>query len=159
MKNKSLLGKQFNDLKVIKKDKVKNHRQYWKCLCKCGNITYVSTYNLTSKKIKTCGCIFKRINPKGEKHPNFGRKFPGLNSNKKNGMWKGDKVSYKTLHQWIRRHKTKTKLCEKCKIKKPYDLANISGKYKRDIKDFKWLCRSCHMLSDGRMNNLKQYRR
>jgi len=37
----------------------------------------------------------------------------------------------------------------------PYDVANISGKYKRDIKDFEWLCRLCHMTKDGRLEALK----
>ncbi len=76
-----------------------------------------------------------------------------------NPMWKGDKVSYYSIHEWIANRKPKPKLCEKCKKKPPYDLANISGKYKRDINDFKWLCRKCHMIEDGSyiiaINNLK----
>ena len=68
--------------------------------------------------------------------------------------WKGDKVGYKSLHQWIKRNKPKSEYCEECKNQKSYDLANISGKYKRDINDYKWLCRKCHMIEDGRLNNL-----
>lgn len=74
----------------------------------------------------------------------------------KNPNWKGDKVGYNALHNWIRRHKPKPKLCEECKKKKPDDLANISGEYKRDIDDFKWVCRGCHMKSDGRLKKLAQ---
>jgi len=84
-----------------------------------------------------------------------------LNTNnigERNGMWKGDKVGIKQLHGWIKERKKKPKFCEKCKINKPFDLANISGKYLRDIKDYEWLCRSCHMKSDGRINNLKQFK-
>ena len=33
----------------------------------------------------------------------------------------------------------------------PYDLANISQEYRRDVDDFEWLCRSCHMKKDGRI--------
>ena len=77
----------------------------------------------------------------------------------KNPSWKGDKVGYKSLHAQIKRHKPKLKFCEICKIKPPYDLANISGKYKRDINDFKWLCRKCHQTSDGRINNLHRNER
>jgi hypothetical protein len=73
---------------------------------------------------------------------------------KNNGMWKGNKVKYEGLHTWIRTHKKKPLLCENCKISKPYDLANISGEYKRDINDFKWLCRRCHMHEDNRIKNL-----
>jgi len=80
------------------------------------------------------------------------------NLSEKNPGWKGDNVSISSLHEWIRRRKKKPKYCVECKKASPYDLANISGKYKRDINDFRWLCRKCHLLSDGRMfNNLKQY--
>lgn len=63
-------------------------------------------------------------------------------------LWKGDKVSYKTLHQWLRRHKPKPKVCEICKKNKPRVVANISGQYKRDIRDYKWLCDKCHYHFD-----------
>ena len=73
----------------------------------------------------------------------------------KNHMWNGDNVGYNTLHEWIRRHKKKRILCECCNIQNSFDLANISGDYKRDINDFEWLCRSCHMKKDGRLEKLK----
>jgi len=76
---------------------------------------------------------------------------------KNNPSWKGDEVGYTALHEWVRNHKLKPKLCEKCKKKPPYEVANISGRYKRDINDFEWLCRSCHMKSDGRMDILNIY--
>lgn len=71
-------------------------------------------------------------------------------SGEKNPQWKGDGVSKRGLHYWIRDHKPKPDVCEICKKNEPYDLANISGEYKRDINDFQWLCRSCHMKLDGR---------
>jgi hypothetical protein len=73
----------------------------------------------------------------------------------KNPLWKGNAVSYNALHTWIHKNKPKPELCEQCKKKPPYEIANISGKYRRDINDYRWLCRKCHMLEDGRMNNLK----
>lgn len=76
----------------------------------------------------------------------------------KNPMWKGDKVGMKALHEWVTNHFPKTNLCQICNKIPPHDLANISGEYKRDLDDWNWLCRRCHMLSDGRMNNLKQGR-
>ena len=76
------------------------------------------------------------------------------NRNENNGMWKGNQVGCSGLHRWVKRHKPKPAVCEICKTKKPFDLANISGEYKRDVNDFQWLCRSCHMKSDGRLNNL-----
>ncbi len=71
------------------------------------------------------------------------------------GLWKGEDVGYTGLHHWLRRNKVKVDLCENCNLKPPHDLANISGKYKRDINDFKWLCRRCHMIEDGRLEKLR----
>jgi hypothetical protein len=79
----------------------------------------------------------------------------GINLCEKNGMWKGNKVKLRGLHRWIERRKPKPKLCEICNKRKPYDLANISGKYKRDINDYKWKCRRCHMNEDGRIEKLR----
>lgn len=73
----------------------------------------------------------------------------------KHHNWKDMGVSYKALHIWVRRHKPKTEICEECNKEKPYDVANISGEYKRDINDYKWTCRRCHVKGDGRLLNLK----
>ena len=78
----------------------------------------------------------------------------GNNMGVRNGMWKGDKVGYKPLHKWVRRNKEMAKFCEKCGQSKKLEIANISQKYKRDLSDWEWLCRKCHMLSDGRLEKL-----
>jgi len=85
------------------------------------------------------------------------RTHKGIHIKELNNMWVGDKIGYEALHGWIRRNKPKIDICEKCKIQPSRDLANISGQYKRDINDFEWLCRKCHMVSDGRIFQLKQY--
>lgn len=79
-----------------------------------------------------------------------------INVAENNPKWKGNKVKYGGLHDWIKRHKPKSEFCEECKINKPYDLANISEEYKRDINDFEWLCRKCHMKKDGRLYNFNK---
>ena len=76
---------------------------------------------------------------------------------KDNPEWKGDNVGYIAIHDWVRRRLLKPKLCPKCDVRPAYDLANISGNYIRNLNDWQWLCRHCHMESDGRMHNLKQY--
>lgn len=75
----------------------------------------------------------------------------GFNLGVDNRMWKGDNVSYRCLHEYLVYHNTKPALCVKCQRKPPYDLANISGIYTRNINDYQWLCRRCHMISDGRL--------
>jgi hypothetical protein len=81
---------------------------------------------------------------------------------KLNPMWKGDNVGYSALHEWIKSRKPKPPFCEFCKQKPPYDLANISGEYKRNIDDYLWVCRKCHMKNDDRikkvLTNLKQFK-
>ncbi|MHA1302325.1 MAG: hypothetical protein ACTSPI_01300 [Candidatus Heimdallarchaeaceae archaeon] len=85
------------------------------------------------------------------------KKISEANSNEKHARWKGNKVGYHALHAWIKRHKPKPELCEICKQKKAFDLANKSGKYKRDLNDWEWVCRRCHMKKDGRLKFFKKY--
>lgn len=74
----------------------------------------------------------------------------------KNPMWKGDDVGYEGVHWWVTRHKSRSEVCESCGLNKPLDLANISGQYKRDFDDWEWLCRSCHMVRDGRLEAMRR---
>ena len=84
--------------------------------------------------------------------------YLGINLNDKNGMWKGNEVGIGQLHIRIKKRLKKPSLCPNCQARETYDLANISQKYKRDLSDWEWLCRKCHMLKDGRINNLKKYK-
>lgn len=77
-------------------------------------------------------------------------------ANGMNKSWKGGSVGKIALHDWIRHRKPKPKLCECCGKRPPKDLANISQEYQRDVSDFEWLCRKCHLVKDGRIENLKQ---
>lgn len=68
------------------------------------------------------------------------------------GKFKEDaKYYYQTVHNWMNAHLGKPRYCEHCKRsdKWAYDWANISGKYLRDLADWKRLCRSCHMKFDN----------
>lgn len=75
-----------------------------------------------------------------------------------NPEWKGDGVGYHALHAWVKRHLVKPERCEECRKKKKLDLANISQKYLRVLIDWRWLCRRCHMISDGRLEKFKKAR-
>lgn len=79
-----------------------------------------------------------------------------------NPMWAGNKVTIVALHTWVRRNKPRVNVCEMCRHNPPFDLANISNSfnektYNRLFSNWQWLCRSCHMRKDGRINNLRQY--
>lgn len=67
MKMKNLTGEKFGRLTAIEptERKVSNGSIVWKCLCDCGNITYVDSGSLTKGRIKSCGCLRK---PHERKH-------------------------------------------------------------------------------------------
>jgi hypothetical protein len=75
------------------------------------------------------------------------RSQTGRNGN----AWKGDKVQYRALHNWIERCLGKPHNCEECGKKdlshRQYHWSNISGDYKRLTTDWRRLCASCHKTS------------
>jgi hypothetical protein len=60
-------------------------------------------------------------------------------------------MEYNNLHSWIKRRLKKPDTCQNCKSKKSLDLANKSGNYLKELSDWWYICRKCHMDSDGRM--------
>ena len=77
-------------------------------------------------------------------------------SGDKHWAWKKDGLKYGGIHARIKKMLVKPEKCSSCgKSKKWLDLANISQKYSLFISDWEWLCRSCHMIKDGRMLNLR----
>lgn len=93
--------------------------------------------------------------------PNRGRSWGDRSrrgiQNSNNHMWRGDNVGLISLHEWVRARKPKPQWCEQCNGSPPFDLATINKKYTRNPEDWEWLCRSCHMKKDSRINNLKQF--
>lgn len=75
---------------------------------------------------------------KGSKHP----------------LWKGDSVGKSALHKWLNRTYGSPKYCVDCRTTKEstrYHWANISGKYRRSIHDYKRLCSRCHSAFDFKL--------
>lgn len=100
----------------------------------CSMNCYKQT--LRGRKVKESTKNMLRAIRKGDKNPN----------------WKGDTVGYKSLHDWVRGNIKHSDTCMDCGQKKKFlDLANISQEYKRDLSDWEWLCRRCHMVKDGRL--------
>lgn len=62
---------------------------------------------------------------------------------------RGDAVGYSALHSWVRRHLTKTGICQKCEVEGYTEFANLSGEYHRDLDDFMEMCRPCHKAYDA----------
>lgn len=134
-------GKRFNRLFVLSRNAVKRGNEIvYDCLCDCGKIKMIIGKSLRNGDTKSCGCFRQEV----MKNKMMGPKNP---------MWMGGEAGYKAIHMWVRNHKKEVKYCERCKKAPPYDLANISGRYYRNVNDFQWLCRRCHMESDGRLED------
>ena len=95
----------------------------------------------------------------GKKHKaDYFEKVSGIN----NYLWKGDKVSYQALHNWVARHRGRPTKCEFCHLEdktRPrwFNWANKSGKYLRDLNDWLRLCVPCHKILDKeRRKNAKR---
>jgi hypothetical protein len=59
---KNLTNKEFGYLTAICVDDSKSNSKhtYWKCKCVCGNTRSLQTYQLTSGKVTSCGCMNKK---------------------------------------------------------------------------------------------------
>ena len=55
---------------------------------------------------------------------------------------------YKALHQWIRRHLPRPQTCPICNTKVPNDVVNRDHQYTKNLEDWFWSCRKCHMRYD-----------
>lgn len=57
---KEIIGKHFNNITVIAEDLTKGggagQAKYWKCKCDCGKEMSLSTHNIISEKVFSCGC-------------------------------------------------------------------------------------------------------
>lgn len=78
----------------------------------------------------------------------------------RSSFWKGDNVTYETLHGWIVRRYGKANMCENvhCKFVNPrrYEYALIKGKEYKKIRDnYMMLCPSCHRKYDLNIINIK----
>ena len=64
--------------------------------------------------------------------------------------WRGSEAGDRSLHIWVSRIMGKPRHCSGCgtKTATSYEWANISGKYKRDVSDYKRLCKLCHVEFD-----------
>lgn len=103
---------------------------------------------------------------KGEKNWNWGKHLSEETKEKirqkklgnKNGMWKGGLNFCQNVHLWVvfRMGKAKNYICECCKTKQAFDWSNIDHKYKKDLKDYRALCKSCHRKWDYRNKHYKK---
>lgn len=56
-KARDLTGRKFSQLRVVKRVGRHGSSLSWSCVCDCGVRTVVTTGNLTSGQVKSCGCL------------------------------------------------------------------------------------------------------
>jgi DNA-directed RNA polymerase subunit RPC12/RpoP len=114
------------------------------------------------KEISKLPTRCRSCSKKGKNNPNYAVKMSEKIKEKiretkigeKNPMWKGNEVGYMALHEYVRKHFPKPKKCMECSKKTKFlDLAN-KGIYNRDLINWEYLCRKCHMTKDGRLDTL-----
>ena len=91
--------------------------------------------------------ILKRLYAEGKMVPRT--ENPKIRRDK-HWNWKGNNINYGGLHDWIRKKHGTPSRCEECGMTKSkmFEWANITGKYNRDIKNYKRLCVKCHRVRD-----------
>ena len=70
----NLVDKRYEKLLVLEYGfKSKSGSIKWKCLCDCGNITFVETSKLVNNKTKSCGCLARELSKlRKTKHGQYG---------------------------------------------------------------------------------------
>ena len=79
MLNKDIIGKKFNNLKVLGiVDEHPGNGKHIKLICKCccGKITYPAKTEVINGRIKSCGCIsIKKTRKRMTKHGYYGKRI------------------------------------------------------------------------------------
>jgi hypothetical protein len=135
-------------------------------VCKCGKEYSVSQKRLESGRGKFCSqeCKYKyRVMPKRGKgtyiiikeNPTWIKK--GQNLSPKTNFKKGhvphnfmeSGYGYSTIHDWVVLRLGKALKCDQCgKTEGAIEWSNISHEYKRDLSDWRSLCKKCHVAYD-----------
>ena len=86
---------------------------------------------------------------KGFKHTEESKIKIGLASKGNNHGFRGDNILDRALHHWVRKYLPIPEDCQMCGENKKLDLANVTGIYNREFKNWKYFCRKCHIAFDG----------
>ena len=87
----------------------------------------------------------------GEKNYMYGK------MKEKSPVWKGKNAKTNAKHMWMKAHFKPLKKCEKCGLETNVELSfnHCLGDYTRNIDDYEYLCRKCHVKKDVVMGRYK----
>jgi len=78
---------------------------------------------------------------------------PNMLEKKNEGM----KMTYGSVHRWVKRIAGKPSLCEHCGATEgTFDWSNKTGQYLRNMDDWQRLCRKCHIKYDNNPSKRKE---
>ena len=132
--------------------------------CSCGKVFQFCACLKDRKKFCCKKCFYKfRSRPSGlvyvlkkENPTSFKKGLTPWNKGIKTGIvpysFKSEGVGYDALHDWVKRHRGKAAMCQKCGSERFVQWANKSHKYTRDLSDWLELCRRCHIRYDREAN-------
>lgn len=130
-------GNRYGRLVVIERAGLDRRSLMWRCRCDCGRETLVRGHRLRGGEAISCGCFAspRKPNPTGPEHH----------------QWKAERVGYRALHMWLRKHKAKTGACSRCGAERYTEWANVAEnrEHSRDLDDYVEVCKPCHMRMDG----------
>lgn len=123
-------------------------------LCICGKSFHVAEWQLRTGRGKFCSktCYYANPSPKA----GFQKGHKLLEGSERGWFKKGiqahnflgDDVGYAALHEWVKKKLEKPGRCEHCLQPNNLELANRSHLYLRELDDWLWLCRKCHVGYD-----------
>lgn len=92
------LNKEYGNWKILEYSHTKKSIDYYKCMCKCGNIKTVNIYNLITGRSTNCGCLRKEKMSKNRIKDLTGKKIGKLTIIRRlNQNSKNNKVVYECL--------------------------------------------------------------
>jgi len=94
--DEDLVGQVFGYRTVVRYKGLREGREYWECLCRCGKVKYVQAQALKSGKAKSCGCL------KSEKILTYNE------SRRHSDPWVAEMNSHAYHIAWDRKNKNKT---------------------------------------------------
>lgn len=62
----NLIGKKFGKLSVLSRGAGRKNQRTWICKCDCGQLTELTTHQITSGHTMSCGCLRSESNSKYE---------------------------------------------------------------------------------------------